>query len=701
MRGLALCLCFMLLSLLSMAQSQLPVTEPRRELNLMPQPAAYQLGAGHLMIAPSFSVALTGYKEPRLERAVRNFVDRLSRQTGSPLSAKVGRTAGATLTLHVDHASKEIQELGEDESYTLNISPTNALLTAPTPLGALRGLETFLQLVEMTPDGFAAPAVAIQDKPRFPWRGLMIDVSRHFMPLDVIKRNLDGMAAAKLNVMHWHLSDNQGFRVECKRFPKLHQMGSDGLYYTQQQIRSVIAYARDRGIRVVPEFDMPGHTTAWFVGYPELASAPGPYTIERRWGVFDPAMDPTRETTYKFLEEFIAEMAQLFPDRYFHIGGDEVNGKQWSANPKIQHYMQANGIKDNQALQAYFNKRVRQIVVRQGKIMMGWDEILDPALPKSAVIQSWRGQKSVAEAAKQGYNVLLSSGYYLDRIWPASRHYEVDPLGDAAADLTPKENARVLGGEACMWSEYVSPETIDSRIWPRMGAIAERFWSPRELQNAGSMYKRMEKFSRNLEWLGLTHHSSYLPMLQRLAGRDDVSALKVLADVVEPVKDYQRHRTAPTEPTSATPLNRLIDTVRPESDTARHFDSLVNSLFSGKPTKPETRIEIRGQLTEWRDSQESLQPLLQRSVLLKEVAPLSQNLSALGVAGLGALDCIENHDPAPDGWRANQLALIDRAKKPTAQVLLMVAPSVQKLVEACGAPTNATSAQTGTGSGRN
>jgi len=210
----------------------------------------------------------------------------------------------------------------------------------------------------------------------------------------------------------------------------------------------------------------------------------------------------------------------------------------------------------------------------------------------------------------------------------------------------------------------------------------------------------MEKFSRNIEWLGLTHRSSYVPMLQRLAGRDDISTLKVLADVVEPVKDYQRHRTAPTEPTSATPLNRLIDVVRPESDSARHFASLVNSLFSSKPSTPETRLEIRTQLTEWRDSQEGLQPLLQRSLLLKEVAPLSQNLSALGSAGLGALDCLENHDPAPDGWKANQMALIDRAKKPTAQVLLMITPSVQKLVEACGAQTNAASAQTTAGSGQ-
>ena len=186
--------------------------------------------------------------------------------------------------IQCDARVEPVQQLGEDESYRLEITPQQARLTAPNPLGVLRGLETFLQLVEPGPKAFQVPVVDIEDHPRFPWRGLHLDVSRHWMPLEVVKRNLDGMAAVKLNVFHWHLSDDQGFRVESKRFPKLQELGSDGLYYTQDQVREVIAYARDRGIRVVPEFDMPGHTTSWLVGYPELASAPGPYQIERQMG---------------------------------------------------------------------------------------------------------------------------------------------------------------------------------------------------------------------------------------------------------------------------------------------------------------------------------------------------------------------------------------------------------------------------------
>jgi hexosaminidase len=200
--------------------------------------------------------------------------------------------------------------------------------------------------------------VSIQDRPRFRWRGLLIDSARHFQPLDVIRRNLDAMAAVKLNVLHWHLSDNQGFRIESKRYPKLHGLGSDGHYYTQDEVRGVIAYAQARGIRVVPEFDMPGHGTSWLVGHPELGSAPGPYAIERKPGVMDPTLDPTREEVYRFLDRFLGEMAALFPDAYLHIGGDENEGKHWAANPRIQAFMQrAHGLQDKHALQAYFNRR--------------------------------------------------------------------------------------------------------------------------------------------------------------------------------------------------------------------------------------------------------------------------------------------------------------------------------------------------------
>src|SRR6266481_1512366 len=292
-------------------------TAQQSALNLMPLPGSTRSGTGSLQVDASFSIALTGYTEPRLERAGERFLRQLARQTGLPLSLKPAKMAKATLVIQTDHPSKEIQEVGEDESYILDVSTAGARLRASTPLGTMHGLQTFLQLVDVSPEGFAVPVVTIQDQPRFPWRGLMIDSARHFIPLDVIRRNIDGMEAVKMNVLHWHLSENQGFRVESKKYPKLHELGSDALYYTQDEIRDLVAYARDRGIRVAPEFDMPGHSTAWFVGHPELASGKGPYAIERKWGIFDPAMDPTNEKVYKFLDDLIGEMARVFPDHYF------------------------------------------------------------------------------------------------------------------------------------------------------------------------------------------------------------------------------------------------------------------------------------------------------------------------------------------------------------------------------------------------
>jgi hexosaminidase len=656
-----------------------------RPLPLMPMPARMQMGTGQLSIDSSFTVGIRGQAEPRLRRAIEIFLDQLRQQTGlTAIDIKLTDGGNASLQLQCQSGSKEVLEVGEEESYTLEITPSGAKLSAQNTLGVMRGLESFLQLVETGPSGFAAPALRIQDRPRFVWRGLLIDVGRHYMPVEVLKRNLDGMAAVKLNVLHLHLSDNQGFRVESKKFPKLQEMGSDGLYYTQEQIRDLIAYARERGIRIVPEFDMPGHSTSWFVGYPKLASGPGPFEIDRKWGVLDPAMDPTQEYTYKFLNEFIGEMAKLFPDKFFHIGGDEVNGKAWDASPKIQEFKRAHDLNTNEDLQAYFNKHLQEILGKHGKTMLGWDEILRPDLPKSIVIQSWRGQESLAQAAKQGYRGLLSNGYYLDLMWPAGRHYAVDPMSGAAANLTPEEQQLILGGEACMWGEYVSPENIDSRIWPRVAAIAERLWSPQETRDASSMYERMEELSQQLDWLGLTHNSGYLPMLRRIAGSDDISALRVLADAVEPVKDYSREELAPTPATSATPLNRLVDAARPESATARQFSGWVDELVSGQ-ARPGTEAKIRMLLGRWRDNQMELRPLLEQSFLLKDIGPLSQNLSGLGGAGLAALDYLDRGEQAPATWLSKQLALIEQTSQPQAQVLLAIAPAVEKLVKASGA----------------
>ena len=671
MRTLLTAAIFLFCSSLAFAQSQ-------PQFTLMPMPASVQAGAGQLPITQSFAVTSTGYRNASAGTDILRFQEQLSRKTGIPFRLKPG--VAPVFEIHAEHGREAVQRLGEDESYELTITDSRAKLTSQTWLGALRGMQTFLQLVQITPAGFAVPVVTIKDQPRFPWRGLLIDVSRHFIPIDVLKRNLDGMAAVKMNVLHWHLSDDQGFRVESKAFPKLTQMGSDGMFYTQAEIREFIAYAYDRGIRVMPEFDIPGHSRSWFLGYPDLSSGAGPYTLEG--GGIDPIMDPTRESTYKFLEKFIAEMAKLFPDAYFHIGGDEVDGKQWDANPKIQEFIKAHNMKNNQDLQAYFNERLQKIVAKNHKTMVGWDEILHPDLPKTVIVQSWRGQQSLAAAAKQGYRGLLSFGYYLDLMWPAARHYAVDPMSDAAADLTPQEKSLILGGESCQWAEWVTPENIDSHIWPRNAVIAERLWSPQEVKDVASMYMRMNAVSYDLEWLGLTHNSARAHMMQRMAGNSDIAELRVLADVVEPVKDYNRWDDAKGPIDFHAPLTRMIDAVSPESDTAHRFTDLMQTFTQSGYKDQAAETQIRMWLTTWRDNDAKLHPLLAQSFFLQEDVPLSQDLSSLGAAGLQALDYLDKGQTAPEAWKTQQMAVINQAKTRQADMLLMLVAPVQQLVEA-------------------
>jgi hexosaminidase len=639
-------------------------------LPLMPEPARVAVTGGRLSIGAGFRAGIEGYSDARLQAAVARFLTRIERQTGVPqLPGK-----GVTLRVNCQGRGSEDPVLGEDESYRLEVTPAAALLKANTVTGALRGLETFAQLIVPGPDGFQVPAVQIEDYPRFPWRGLMLDAARHWMPVPVVERNLDAMAAVKLNVFHWHLSDDQGFRVESKRYPKLQQNGSDGHFYTQAEVREVVGYARDRGIRVVPEFDMPGHTTAWFGGYPELASASGPYSIERRWGIFEPVMDPTREETYAFLDGLLGEMAALFPDRYFHIGGDEVKDLQWKNSQPIQAFARAQGLAESRDLEAYFTRRVQKLLKKHDKTMIGWDEVMEPGLEADAVIQSWRGQASLADAARKGYRSLLSFGYYLDHLKPASAQYAVDPRDGDTGSLTPEQAARILGGEACMWSEYVSAETVDSRIWPRLAAIAERFWSPREVRDPDSMYERMEAVSRSLAWTGIRHRSSAAPMLDRLAGGRSARPLEVLAEASEALGIEGRRGAR--RYSSLVPLNRFVDAVQPESELARRLERAVDRVASD----PAAAAELRGTLAEWAENEIMVRSLADGNALLAELIPLARNLSAMARMGLGALDALEKRQPAAPGWVEQQSKELEKLDQPVAEVRLAAVRPVRRLL---------------------
>jgi hexosaminidase len=608
---------------------------------LMPLPWKSAAGAGRLAIGAGFDVVNSGCPEA----AIGRFRSRISKQTGIPLTG-----TGKGLTVTCLAAAPDWPTLGEDESYTLDVAPGGAQLQAPTATGALRGFETFAQMIATGPDGFEIAGVHIEDHPRYPWRGLMLDVSRHWMPTEVILRNLDAMAAVKLNVLHWHLSDDQGFRVESKLFPALQQLGSDGNFYSQDQIRQVVAYARDRGIRVIPEFDMPGHTTAWFVGMPQLAAAPGPYQIERNFGIFAPVMDAAGDATYTFLDAFAGEMAALFPDPYWHIGGDEVE------DPAAQ------------KLQPQFNLRLQSILKAHGKSLVGWDEVLAPGLARDSVVQSWRGPDALANIASQGYRGILSYGYYLNYLLPASTHYAVDP-GDGTG---------VLGGEACMWAEYVDGVTEDSRIWPRMAVVAERFWSSKSVTDVSSMYARLEPVSRWLEWTGIQDRADYLPMLERLAGSAAVDPLLVLGDASEAaghdVRANAQHYT------TLTPLNRFVDAARPESEPVRH---LVTA--AGRLSRTDVAL-LRAQFQKWVDNDARFQAMVDGNSFLPELIPLSANLKSVGEIGLKALNYLALPAAAPADWVAQQNAALDAMSKPVAEVILAAVRPVKVLVNAAAKP---------------
>ena len=776
-------------------------SEDRASVQLMPLPSELSLEGGVFPITKTLQVSFKNYKDERLERAVDRFLGRLSASTAIQFS---GGGAGNNEII-IDCAEGNpgaAPKMGDDESYKLDISSGAVNLQSNTPFGALHGLETLLQLLKEDNGTIGFPAARIEDAPRFPWRGLMIDVCRHWMPKEVILRNLDAMAAVKLNVLHLHITEDQGFRIESKAFPKLHELGSNGKYYTQEDMKGIIEYAGDRGIRVVPEFDVPGHSKSWLIAYPELSGTEGPFkfgTVKGQW--FSVPMDPTKEIVYEFLDGFFGEMAGLFPDQYLHIGGDEVNPAHWDTSEEIQAYMKENNIGDSHGLQAHFNLRVNEILKKHGKKMIGWDEILNPDLGKDIVIQSWRSHKSLFEGVQNGATAVLSAGYYLDHKLHAGKHYKIDPMvlpgaidiepdtthwkmydvvtelggnsmesqlilfdrdpqdvsgffalmdqrnsfkngtiidgelsftlnapmgelnysatiaGDSLngqlafglfkfkskghlsggvdiagsslpeievmKPLTAEEKSRIIGGEACMWSELVSSENIDSRIWPRTAAIAEKFWSPDDLTNdEGDMYRRLGFITGHLTDRGVTHEKYYTPMLKRLAGDDGYLPLKTLVDILEEVKYYDRMAIIQDLDSlylPDLPLDGVADAALPESMVARHFSKLVDHYIAD-PDKVKNREEITGFLQDWASNHTKLKPFITNSDKLKEIENLSAGLSAVSAVALQAIDIQDRGQKIDEQQKSETIEKLTLLETGENGVLLATAAAIKKLV---------------------
>jgi len=655
---------------------------------LMPMPAHVALQDGGFVLQKTLHVQWAAYRDPLLDRAVDRFFVRLSQRTGILFSRHTpGREANA-LTIRCDGNDSQYLTLHADESYELNVTSRAIELHAVGPTGVLRGLATLLQLVEASDGGYAFQAAKISDKPRFAWRGILIDVSRHFIPLPDLERQLDAMELLKLNVLHLHLTDNESFSIESLRYPQLQQKGAaDGAYYTQAQILNFVQEARDRGIRVVPEFDVPAHTRSWFAGYPELQSRP--QLQDDGHGAKSGVLDPTNPRVYEFLNHFLAEMSGLFPDQYVHMGGDELAAPHWNKDSHIQQYMQTHAMPDAAALQAVFTQRMERVVRSKRRIMMGWDETLSPKIPNNIVIEVWHKTKVATEAIRLGHPVVVASFYYLDLLRSSEEYYSSDPFQATDPDSTSAECSLVLGGEAAMWTELVTPEMLDAALWPRTAAIAERLWSPREIRDVEDMYRRLDQIDSELEISGIRQHLNRLRMIARLSPADTQTVL-TLADALEPVKGYARWHIV--KKLSEPPIqNSLLDALYPENLAARRFVGTARSYTTRHDTWQYD--ELYGTLLQWRSNHAAFEGIARRTPALHPYLTSSLELSDLANIGLESLDALQRGCELSDEWTKNAKSVMARQRLEADEksalpslTVIAIEPGIEELVQATIGP---------------
>ncbi|MCV9928900.1 beta-N-acetylhexosaminidase [Flavobacterium sp. LS1R49] len=632
----------------------------KEQLNLMPWPQTINLSEGTFALNKNFRINITGNPSPRIFGGATRFLRRLDGRTGlffeQDFLTKLNSAPTAQLQINCTKSGKI--GLYEDESYHLDIKQNQITINATSDLGALHGLETLLQMLQNNSTSYYFPVSQISDFPRFTWRGLMMDVARHFQPIDVVKRNLDALAAMKMNVFHWHLVDDQGWRIEMKKHPKLTDLASDGSFYTQEEIKNIVKYADERGILIVPEIDVPGHASAILTAYPEIgskvtivssgnsensskAAVVTTYSIERNSGVFSPTLDPSNPKTYQLLSEIFDEVCPLFPGAYFHIGGDENEGKDWDSNPKIQEFKKKNKLATNHELQTYFTMQLVPMLKKHGKQLMGWEEIMTKNMSKDAIIHSWRGPnegvgvgESLTAAVKNGYKTVLSNGYYVDLVLGVESHYLNDPMPKNVS-LTAEEKARILGGEATMWSELVTPTTIDSRLWPRTAAIAERLWSAEDITDMNSLRKRLAVVSFRLEELGLTHIKNRDVLLRNIANNQNITALADFSNICEPLKVYTRNKGG-VEYQTYSPFTLFADACVPDASDAVAFNAVVNEYLANKTSENKAKVTVF--LNKWIGLSPSLISLSANAPLIQPILPLAKNLSDLSQQLVNVLD---------------------------------------------------------------
>jgi hexosaminidase len=504
---------------------------------IVPRPAEMQIQPGvFCQLAPDLRVVFH-VNDAEVRAVARYLATELSTRTGWPVTA-VGPTAGSKRRpggAEIELAIHARPELGQ-EGYALDVTPQGIKLQAGKARGLSRGVQTLRQLLttvdvenasrSSTRRAWHVPCLTIRDKPRFRWRGMLLDCGRHFMSKEFIKRYIDLLAYHKMNVFHWHLTEDQGWRIEIKKYPKLTQIGAwrgpdDERYgglYTQDDVREIVAYARSHYVTIVPEIELPGHCTAALAAYPELSCTGGPFEVSRRWGIHKEIYCAGNDETFAFLEGVLSEVIELFPSEYVHIGGDEVPKDRWKGCPKCQARIKAEGLAGEDELQSYFIRRIEKYLNSRGRRLIGWDEILEGGLAPHATVQSWRGMDGAIAAARAGHDVIVSptSHCYLNfpqepdpsapewmGLIALEQIYSFEPT---PPELTAEQARHVLGGEGNVWTEYAPQERVDYQAFPRLCALAEVLWSPKGQRDWDDFQERMTVHYRRLDALGVQYH---------------------------------------------------------------------------------------------------------------------------------------------------------------------------------------------------
>lgn len=543
-RDLFLCTCCFFCSLLTLSCQ----VTPADRFNLVPVPTSVVSQTGRFVLNKEMRIFYPA-RGADWATVVEYLKGSLEPATGFQFKSQTGKApaAQANAIFLVEDA-----KITNPEGYVLEVKRNAITIKAGSPAGAFYAVQTLKQLLPPAiyqnsvskNVSWLVPCATITDAPRFGYRGMHLDVGRHFFSVSFIKRYIDLMAAHKINRFHWHLTEDQGWRIEIKKYPKLQTVAScraqtlighdsdvpvkmDGKphcgYYTQEEVKEVVEYARKQFVTIVPEIEMPGHATAALAAYPELGCTGGPYKVIENWGVFDDVFCAGNEQTFVFLKDVLTEVAALFPGTYVHVGGDECPKVRWKTCAKCQKRMQTEGLKDEHALQSYFIGRAEQILSKLGKKLIGWDEILEGGLSPNATVMSWRGVEGGIEAAKQRHDVIMTptSNCYLDYyqsdpeneplaiggFLPLEKVYQYEPV---PAELNAEEAKHILGVQGNVWTEYMeTPEKVEYMVYPRACAIAESGWTAKAKKNWPNFGLRMKTHFERLAAMKVNYSKAY------------------------------------------------------------------------------------------------------------------------------------------------------------------------------------------------